>query len=473
MVERTSEESASLDVVDDMTKWVSGRRGALAGETESALRCLLGLGDEAALEWFPEKPTPRGIGHVVVWIEEEGTGRLGLDLQDAAPDVEGWIQRGGLSLSYRGSDGDAEPNRQGLLDRMEKALEGTSDEVFSERLGTFRGLLEKRWTYEDVGDWMYRSVYASNGHRYGLLRLGFKCNQDCYFCWQGRHWADADPAYYQVWVDELAAKGVRRLAFSGGEPTLFKELPALVDRASGHHGMETEIQTNAIQLRKRGLRRALIAAGLDVVLVSYHSHIPEISDKMTRASGTHGRTVEGIEACLGSGMRVHLNAVIDRQNAEHLPAYAQHIIDRFVRPFPDNPVGRVVLSHPNNYYDQDQWDASVVRFDRMAGKLVEACRLLAEAGVPASPFSTCGFPPCVFRDAPEFIVWQDRSQHTSIDVAGRVYADVCEKCAVRDGCLGLRKEYLAIHGDEGLVPFDRPPSAFRRHWRRWRMGLRD
>jgi hypothetical protein len=30
----------------------------------------------------------------------------------------------------------------------------------------------------------------------------------------------------------------------------------------------------------------------------------------------------------------------------------------------------------------------------------------------------------------------------------------CDQCALRPACLGLPKHYLALHGDEELVPFD-------------------
>ena len=58
----------------------------------------------------------------------------------------------------------------------------------------------------------------------GLVRTGFRCNQDCGFCWQSRSWAGYDAAQVQRWIEDLAAMGVTELTISGGEPTLDRAL---------------------------------------------------------------------------------------------------------------------------------------------------------------------------------------------------------------------------------------------------------
>ena len=52
----------------------------------------------------------------------------------------------------------------------------------------------------------------------------------------------------------------------------------------------------------------------------------------------------------------------------------------------------------------------------------------------------------------------DRDEESAGDVFGRVFASVCDECAVRPHCLGVRREYLDRFGDRGLVPFEEAPE---------------
>ena len=162
-----------------------------------------------------------------------------------------------------------------------------------------------------------------------IVRVGFRCNQDCGFCRQGRDWPGAPRSVLERWIDEMAAGGVRQLMISGGEPTIYPELLDLVRRARAA-GLRPWLQTNAIRMAKPGFAQDSVDAGVEGLSVSYHAGDSALSDLLTRAPGTHVRTEAGIRASLRAGMRVGLNCVVGRRNLPHLPATAERIVAEFV-----------------------------------------------------------------------------------------------------------------------------------------------
>jgi MoaA/NifB/PqqE/SkfB family radical SAM enzyme len=317
--------------------------------------------------------------------------------------------------------------------------------------------------HDGVSDWMYRQL-GQAGASSAVLRLGFRCNQRCGFCWQGREWPEPPSAYYERWIDEVAALGVPSLTFSGGEPTLHPDLAALVRRAASKSpSIGVGVQTNAIRLRDVAYLRGLIDAGLQVVLVSYHSADPDVSDAMTGAKGSHARTVEGIETCLRHHRfgkpEVRLNCLVERANVGALEDHARDVVRRFVAPFPAHPVSLVEYSHPNQSFDRDYWRRAVVPLDELRGPLVAAARTLRAAGVRVELFSGCGFPACALSGAPELIRSVAPARLDAKDLEGRAFGAACARCALRSACLGLRNEYVEVHGERGLSPFEAPPDG--------------
>jgi hypothetical protein len=181
---------------------------------------------------------------------------------------------------------------------------------------------------------------------------------------------------------------------------------------------------------------------------------------MTRAPRTHGPTVEGIEASLAIGASVSLNCIVERQNYQQLGAHAKQVVDLFAEPFPDNPIAQVSYSHPCSYFDPADWEKALVPLDEQKEHLIEAVDVLNKAGIPVDCIGTCGFPPCLFKDHPELQRSLARDDFGHADTSGRVFGDSCSKCTMAGHCLGVRREYLEVHGEQGLEPFETPVPGF-------------
>lgn len=303
-----------------------------------------------------------------------------------------------------------------------------------------------------LGEW------ATVSDRELLLRLLFRCNQDCDFCWQDRQWPAMPVDWAVAWIGEAAAAGCTQLTLSGGEPTLHLQLPDLI--AQGRRlGMTVTLQTNGIRLgQSASLAERLAAIGLQTAVISLHSADADLSDRLTRAPRTHAKTLAGARACLAAGIAVVFNCVVDRRTVAGLPALAETIASlqrELALPF-----GRLSasFSHPNAAFDAQAALANLLPLGEAALPVSAAVRYLNGRGVFATAGGNCGFPLCALRDCLPYVP----RQRPHAPSRGRASAEACGRCAVATSCVGPRSDYLAALGESGLQPFDGEPADWGR-----------
>lgn len=105
------------------------------------------------------------------------------------------------------------------------------------------------------------------------IRLGGSCNSHCVFCYT--HWTrstlDLQVEQIKAAINRIAEIGtVKVLSFSGGEPTIRRDLVLLFEYANGAGFTNIELQTNGRELRNFYLAERLAELGLKGVLLSLH-----------------------------------------------------------------------------------------------------------------------------------------------------------------------------------------------------------
>ncbi|SHE50854.1 GTP 3',8-cyclase MoaA [Pedobacter caeni] len=123
------------------------------------------------------------------------------------------------------------------------------------------------------------------------------------------------------------------IRFTGGEPLLYKELPALIEGVRKLGITDLNLTTNGLLLQKQA--SALKAAGLTAINVSLDATDPLTFFMMARRHGLE-QTLKGIDAALHAGITVKINSVIMKGLNENqvipLLKYAadQQLIIRFL-----------------------------------------------------------------------------------------------------------------------------------------------
>lgn len=144
-----------------------------------------------------------------------------------------------------------------------------------------------------------------------------RCNFRCRYCMP----EEGDPFAAQaelLTVDEIvrlvevfAARGVKKVRITGGEPLVRRDVPELVARLKAVPGIaQVALTTNAFLLARQA--EQLKAAGLDSVNISLDSLDRERFERLARVDGL-ARVLAGIDAAKAAGIAsIKLNAVIIR-----------------------------------------------------------------------------------------------------------------------------------------------------------------
>ncbi|MCC6878006.1 MAG: radical SAM protein [Sandaracinaceae bacterium] len=287
-----------------------------------------------------------------------------------------------------------------------------------------------------------------------VLRPTVNCNQDCLFCsaneTSGNVWTSSDAMLRQI--ARAARRGVQRVALSGGEPTLDKNLPHYVAAARRLGVPEVELVTNGTLLDRPARVQALAQAGLTHAFVSLHAHDEALSRRITQKRGDFARTVAAIEGLIERGVKTAINHVITSRNYRFLPDFVSFARERFA--------GRAGISFAlvTPQYKALEHLELMPRMRDVRPWLERALERAIAIGQPAWVGSRQGIPPCQLgpHRALSDVLEHPEAARTE-DAPQKVKAQVCERCRYRQVCTGVWKPYAARYGLEELVPFEGPP----------------
>lgn len=291
-----------------------------------------------------------------------------------------------------------------------------------------------------------------------VLRPTVNCNQDCLFCsaneTSGNVWETEEAMLAQI--ARAARRGVERLAFGGGEPTLARALPRWIRAARDLGVEEVELVTNGVLLDREARVAALAEAGLTHAFVSLHAHDERLSRQLTQKDGDFARTVAAIGHLDAAGVKTAVNHVLTSRNYRYVPDFVRFVRERFG--------GRVAISIA---FVTPQYKAlehlELVPAMREVRPFVQAA--LAEAlaiGQPVWVGARQGLPPCQLGP---YRAWSDVFEHADAglaeDAPQKVRGPGCDRCRYTEVCTGVWRPYAERHGTDDLAPIEGPPFTGR------------
>jgi len=118
-------------------------------------------------------------------------------------------------------------------------------------------------------------------------------------------------------IDDLAEFGSPVMLFSGGEPTMRKDLPELAEYAISK-GMRAVISTNGTLIDEK-MAKVLKEIGLSYVGISLDG-VRETNDKFRGMPGAYDAALKGLRNCRQEGIKVGLRFTINKKNVMDIPA---------------------------------------------------------------------------------------------------------------------------------------------------------
>ncbi|MFC1741258.1 radical SAM protein [Nanoarchaeota archaeon] len=279
------------------------------------------------------------------------------------------------------------------------------------------------------------------------IKLGTVCNNNCVFCLNEKHGVTNDSETIMQRIIHAKEKGVDRIQFTGGEPTISKDFFKFVGLAN-NLGLGISVQTNGrtCSYEKFALRTML--SGASGFLVSLHAHNEELNRKITQVPGGFEQTKKGIKNIIKHSGRVTINCVVNSLNVTHLPEIAAHhakLGADLVQLSWCRPQGKVKVKVGD----------LIPAYTNHVSFLEQALDILKKEGVRAHFY---GVPLCLInhRYVPFFgdpyastVVLSQEMQDARKWIANEreCYVDKCQGCQYKDKeCTGFFKKYVEHYG---------------------------
>lgn len=146
-----------------------------------------------------------------------------------------------------------------------------------------------------------------------------RCNCRCVMCdiWRIRQIREITAQDLEPHLASLRALKVRWVVFSGGEPLMHSDLPALA-RVMRREGIRTTLLTAGLLLERHARQ---VSENLDDVIVSLDGP-REVHDRIRGVSGAYRRLEKGINALrhIRPSMSIHGRCTVQKLNFGHLRA---------------------------------------------------------------------------------------------------------------------------------------------------------
>ena len=175
----------------------------------------------------------------------------------------------------------------------------------------------------------------------GEILLTGRCNYRCIYCRGLPIQKDIPFELAMQAIDTWISDGLRNVRFSGGEPTLYKELLALVARC--HQGGVERIAISTNGTASLRYYQELVDAGLDDICISIDAIVPSLAQKMAGVRNPHWEHVVRNIRELSKLTYVTTSVVLTAENAH----YAKEII-RFSSELGVSDVRIVTASHASH-----------------------------------------------------------------------------------------------------------------------------
>lgn len=216
------------------------------------------------------------------------------------------------------------------IKKLKKIYPFVKDEMAEEDLmkmiNLFVAIANKEETNVDIGQISIADFakFMIAPHRMDLMISSmvskdktWNCNQKCIHCYAAnQEYSETEELSTEQWkkvIDICKKNCIPQLTFTGGEPTLRKDLVELVKYSDW---FLTRLNTNGVLLTKK-LCKELYEASLDSVQVTLYSNNPEIHNKLVGAPN-FDKTVQGIKNAIQAGLNVSINTPLCSLNKDYV-----------------------------------------------------------------------------------------------------------------------------------------------------------
>lgn len=293
-----------------------------------------------------------------------------------------------------------------------------------------------------------------------VITAGYKCNSNCVMCSVASKFQNDTNSTTEEIIKTLKegrTNNATIVDFSGGEPTLRKDLRILILRSRMMGYKEVVISTNGLLLSDKKYCDELIDAGLNNITFSLHAPNQKINKEITDVLGGFDKTITGIKNAINNGRaKVNVVTVVQQSNYSRLSEIGNLIYSFGVQRWIVCDVAPLGIAKVN--YAK----ISVKRKD-VYKSLIEVVPLFTKMEVLFSNFTQCTLPQNIsennyltiskklnknihknyFKDG-EF-------KETTMNDGTLKKINICKLCKHSRKCTGFWSDYFNLYGEDDMV----------------------
>lgn len=223
------------------------------------------------------------------------------------------------------------------------------------------------------------------------------------------------------------------MLFSGGEPTIRKDIFKLIDYSKSQ-GLSFGLITNARMLSSESFFNRLAGKDIKRIYTTLHSYNKEIHNKIS-CSNSFEQTVKGIRNAVNRGTWILVNFVITKENLEDIEETVQFLTELKVEYI------KLSFVEPVTKQDMEQ----VPKIEDTAKEVRKVLKRFPNSGWD-------GFPLCLMKGFENRImnmktnnikiisdVWEEKFYPA--DEGNKIKPTICKGCSRKNECEGIYKEY--------------------------------
>lgn len=287
------------------------------------------------------------------------------------------------------------------------------------------------------------------------IRMGPECNHVCRFCTVAE---DKENTLSSEEIKDLInQKDVSIVVFTGGEPTIRKDLPELMLYANSL-GKSIELQTNGSNITDE-LFDVMVKTKVSHVMFSLHSHKKEIHKELSGVDD-FDKIINNLKRLSAAKFYIAISHVINELNYKDLLDFTKFILKNI-----GNVKFYISFIRPNGrtkYYPE-----LVPRLYKVQYHLYLVMEFLQKNNIE---FEIEGVPLCYMLEFKEksaeyrrntLEVYKNQTYFSST-TKNKLARDIrentkkrspdCELCRMKNICPGMWKEYIEMFGSDELFP---------------------
>ncbi|MEZ4293875.1 MAG: radical SAM protein [Polyangiaceae bacterium] len=284
--------------------------------------------------------------------------------------------------------------------------------------------------------------------------LGYDCNLACDYCTitpEMRRRA-MPAARVAAEIDRAASRGFRDIAFTGGEPTIRPDLPALVKHARRRGFEHIKVASNGLRYAHADYLDHLLACGVDRFHVSLHAFEDPAYERTVHLTGTAPLRRQALANLIARGLDPVADLILKHDTYRDLAPWIASLVDLGLRRFALWLVSLTDQNAPNVH--------QLPRIPDVVPPLLEAFDAARRGSyeVVALHVPRCFLPG-----------YEDHVRHPGADLVtvvtpdevfdlkdsrlgGGVKPTACRTCRFEPRCPGLRRDYIDRFGDSEVRP---------------------